>query len=515
MLLYELLLGGTKTPTVTFPTTSTDGVPFSWSISGGQPNEGYWLTTNAADHLTYGSSSSYYGTLDANGNATITGFDFSPNTGTVTVNFIFQYSNNVTKQIVVSAGPAPTVTFPTTQVAAYTFSWSISGGVAGNAYWITTTAPNHLTYGSKASPYGYLDGSGNATITGFSMAGDIGTYSVTFYFYNASTVTKSITLTRTPVDVTAYRFNSVVNNGSTFVAVGENGLIFRSTDSGVTWIQMTSGVTTQLRRVRYFNGYFIAVGAGAFLYSSDGVTWTRNTNFTSAWDLYGVYYFNTRYWVCGSQSNGGLPYLAYFTSLSATSFSQPTAYSMITAGYTGVIITDITSSGTYFHAVTNKAQGIYNGYEGYGSSGGSTWYIMTYSAGSTSRPLKFNSFAYGDGYGRFAVGDNDNKTYSLFSDTITQSTYDAISTGYLNDMVSIGVTTYIAVGQAGKIYYIHYPISSAHSDAATNYTLGSLGKDLYGIAGNDTNGYVSVGSAGCFIYASAYSSTWTAGSTYI
>jgi hypothetical protein len=103
----------------------------------------------------------------------------------------------------------------------------------------------------------------------------------------------------------------------------------------------------------------------------------------------------------------------------------------------------------------------------------------------------------------------------MFADVINSYTYDAASTGYLYDMVSIDVRTYLAVGQAGKIYYLHYPASVGYTDVATNYTLSSLGKDLYGIAGSATNGYIAVGSAGCFIYASAYSGTWTAGATYI
>jgi photosystem II stability/assembly factor-like uncharacterized protein len=514
MLLYELLLGGTKTPTVTFPTTSTDGVPFSWSISGGQPNEGYWLTTNAADHLTYGSSSSYYGTLDANGNATITGFDFSPNTGTVTVNFIFQYSNNVTKQIVVSAGPAPTVTFPTTQVAAYTFSWSISGGVAGNAYWITTTAPNHLTYGSKASPYGYLNDSGNATITGFSMAGDIGTYSVTFYFYNASTVTKSVTLTRTPVDVTAYRFNSVANNGNTFVAVGEGGNIFRSTDKGVTWIQMTSGVTTELKRVKYYNSNFIAVGlSGTFIYSSDqGITWTKNTSISTSVNLYSVYFVSTRYWICGS--NGATAYLSYFTSLSSTTFTQPSAYTSLTSGSTITDVRSASDAGIYFHATTDKGQIWYNAYSGYGSSGGSTgtWFLSTT---LTNPPANFNSMV-----SNFAVGGSaaskTNYIHQMLGPDTNGRFIDTVNTGAFYG-ISVISGTIIVVGDNGKIYSFPDPGAAALSYTnISNFTISSFTKDLYSIAGNATNNYVIVGSGGTFLYAASVGTgAWTAAGTYI
>lgn len=76
-----------------------------------------------------------------------------------------------------------------------------------------------------------------------------------------------------------FNLNDVAANGNTVIAVGDNGIIRRSTDAGVTWSSIVSGVSNQLRAVDFAadgSGALVAVGSfGTYLSSSDnGVTWT-------------------------------------------------------------------------------------------------------------------------------------------------------------------------------------------------------------------------------------------------
>lgn len=82
--------------------------------------------------------------------------------------------------------------------------------------------------------------------------------------------------------------------GPIYIAVGDNGAIYRNTSSGITgaWTQITSGTGEDLNGVSFVNGQFIAVGAnGTLLTSTDGVTWTAqasNTNNSLRSVAYGI-----------------------------------------------------------------------------------------------------------------------------------------------------------------------------------------------------------------------------------
>lgn len=80
---------------------------------------------------------------------------------------------------------------------------------------------------------------------------------------------------------TANTFNAIATNGSTLVAVGDNGTIRLSTN-GTSWSTPTSisqdisGIT--LRGITYNNGIWIAVGSnGKVLTATDVNTWTVST----------------------------------------------------------------------------------------------------------------------------------------------------------------------------------------------------------------------------------------------
>jgi alpha-tubulin suppressor-like RCC1 family protein len=69
-----------------------------------------------------------------------------------------------------------------------------------------------------------------------------------------------------------YDFYSVAYGSSSFVAVGYNGAIMRSTDNGTTWATKTSSIDNSWVSVTYGNGKFVAVAE----YPTDQNNW-RNT----------------------------------------------------------------------------------------------------------------------------------------------------------------------------------------------------------------------------------------------
>jgi predicted small lipoprotein YifL len=58
------------------------------------------------------------------------------------------------------------------------------------------------------------------------------------------------------------------------VAVGTQGAMFSSSDGGITWTALTSGVSSDLNAAVYGGIYMAAGAGGAMLSSSDAITWT-------------------------------------------------------------------------------------------------------------------------------------------------------------------------------------------------------------------------------------------------
>lgn len=102
-------------------------------------------------------------------------------------------------------------------------------------------------------------------------------------------------------------------NATTGYAVGEGGLIAKTTNSGTTWTAQTSGTTQMLNKVKFVStNDGIAVGnAGVILRTTNGGTsWSLTTVGTQ--DLNAVYYGSaSQVWVVGNggtilySSNGG------------------------------------------------------------------------------------------------------------------------------------------------------------------------------------------------------------------
>lgn len=89
-----------------------------------------------------------------------------------------------------------------------------------------------------------------------------------------------------------YHLNAVAHDGAnTFIAVGVNGKTIRSTNNGVSW---SPGATAyhmatayNLHGITYGNGYFVAVGNnGTIFKSTDGISWESRQPTLD--DLYGI-----------------------------------------------------------------------------------------------------------------------------------------------------------------------------------------------------------------------------------
>ena len=91
--------------------------------------------------------------------------------------------------------------------------------------------------------------------------------------------------------------NSVAYGGTTFVAVGDGGLI-RSSVNLANWTTRTSNITANLRSVAYIGGQFLAgSSSGHILSSPTGATWTSRNSGTSACIL-GFAYGNGMFVAC-------------------------------------------------------------------------------------------------------------------------------------------------------------------------------------------------------------------------
>ena len=137
---------------VTYPSTATNGTPFTWSISNGVPGEGWWATSNAPNHLTFGSSSSPFGYLDGSGAFSSTVGSWAPDTGTITCTFYFQYGGTQSRTITVSPPPIFYVNVSGPDVNLYWYC--IARGWNGSSAVVATTVGD--IYGSSTGSWAMI-----------------------------------------------------------------------------------------------------------------------------------------------------------------------------------------------------------------------------------------------------------------------------------------------------------------------------------------------------------------------
>ena len=131
-------------------------------------------------------------------------------------------------------------------------------------YVFSSTETGTITYGGSCSSTTTSATSGNNTIT-FNALSD-GTFS------NCTiTVTDSAGNVSNTLEITSFTIK-----WDTFVAVGDNGEIVRSIDSGSTFYDVTSPTSQGFRSVIFGNNTFVAVGESG--------TIARSTDNGSSWD---------------------------------------------------------------------------------------------------------------------------------------------------------------------------------------------------------------------------------------
>jgi len=95
-------------------------------------------------------------------------------------------------------------------------------------------------------------------------------------------------------------FNDICYGNDLFVAVGENGVIWRLYGMNGTWSSVSLGSTALLRAVIYDGQQFLTVGnTGMVATSTDASTWTTLTSFTAN-NLHSVVYGNLLYVIVGN-----------------------------------------------------------------------------------------------------------------------------------------------------------------------------------------------------------------------
>ncbi|HVT72268.1 MAG TPA: immunoglobulin domain-containing protein, partial [Lacunisphaera sp.] len=111
-------------------------------------------------------------------------------------------------------------------------------------------------------------------------------------------------------------------NSSLYYAVGNGGLILKSTDGGLNWTSVSSGTTSNILSITYLNGQFLATAAGSrVLVSADGTTWTNYSLPIGGMQMNGIAYGNGTYVAVGGSNNSGSPFSYVLTSTTAASGS--------------------------------------------------------------------------------------------------------------------------------------------------------------------------------------------------
>lgn len=89
--------------------------------------------------------------------------------------------------------------------------------------------------------------------------------------------TDGLTWTAGTVPANSGQIFTLAFGAGRFVAVGETGRIYNSTD-GAAWTEVTSPINNTLRAIAYADNLFVATGdSGRILTSMDGVTWTNRS----------------------------------------------------------------------------------------------------------------------------------------------------------------------------------------------------------------------------------------------
>ena len=234
-----------------------------------------------------------------------------------------QYAFTVTSSNGASkVGPFSPVQLATPRLLSPSVAWTIGAALDGGVNDLRSIAFGNNTYvtvGDAATVFAatyYYPGTGGITDTGWSVAttlpdgfaanlssvaydglrfvalGDDG--SIIRSTDAQALIWESVTAITTPPAM-----NAITTGAGLYVAVGDTGAIYTSSDSATTWTVQASGTASNLYGISYVNGNFIAVGAsGTLLTSTDGTTWTTQASMTGS-NLRGVAYGASTYIAVG------------------------------------------------------------------------------------------------------------------------------------------------------------------------------------------------------------------------
>ncbi len=215
-------------------------------------------------------------------------------------------------------------------------------------------------------------------------------------------------------------------NSTYFYAVGDNGTVLLSATGGTIWGQIPSGTTRNLKAIGLnpnFESVVIAVGEkGTILRSTDsGLNWTNISLADTIITFYdiskeGIYFEANLMCIVG---NGGRIYKS--TNQGATWVQKPSG-------------TTNTLRSIYFHTVDSAVVVGDNGTLRLTTNGGETWFTDPFFDSPSTRHFKAVSLV-----------NRDNKTYSALSDTLFFVSNEPLILGLNNINTAIPQT--ISLGQ--------------------------------------------------------------------
>ncbi|MDE3066313.1 MAG: hypothetical protein KGJ60_02050 [Verrucomicrobiota bacterium] len=332
--------------------------------------------------------------------------------------------------------------------------------------------------------------------------------------------------------------NGVAYGGGQFVAVGDGGTILTSPD-GSAWaggqINVNgSPVTENFAGIGYGNGTFVAVGPSPFYYSSDGVTWNRQTTVNGYWGD-SVLYANGKFIVANTvtyypslvTSPDGMAWTNYdeppwlFASIAADGSGT---YVGVGPGVIATNATDITVAADWGNVVQSVSSGQLNAVAYGTTTGGTNLFLVSqggyfgeatlltstngYNWQETNYTQLYNSFITGLAWGKSSSGTNvfvatvNASAGFLGSNSVIMSSSDgaawtisfgtpsgsgSILNGIAYGTTSAGTPKFVAVGTQGTI---------ATSSNLTSWVTNSVAaSSLIAVAGGNGR-FVAVGSFG-------------------
>jgi len=241
------------------------------------------------------------------------------------------------------------------------------------------------------------------------------------------------TWTQNNQGTTNFGRHGVVYGNGYWVVVGASGVLYYATDPTGVWTSNTQG-STQLTSVAYGNGYFVAVGAsGTLLYHATDPTGTWTSNAQGSVTFRGAAYVNG-YWVAVGDSGTLWYHLTDPTGTWTQNNQGSTALYDLDYDGTRIVIAGLT--GTILYRSTDPTGAFTSNQQGGGTP-------------------QFTAVAYGNGYW-IAPHDTSN-TGEVYYAADPTGTWTSNATGYTvaaaEDVIFAG-GYWLSVGDTGQMSYM-------------------------------------------------------------